>query len=67
MNSSLIHSIIDWIQDRMRERTSWDGLTLIIISVMALVASPFIRYAAWLGLAYGIWTFWKKDKRFKLF
>ena len=26
-----------------------------------------IRYAAWLGLAYGIWTFWKKDRRFKLF
>lgn len=67
MNSSLIHSIIDWIQDRMRERTSWDGLTIIIISVMALVASPFIRYAAWLGLAYGIWTFWKTDKRFRLF
>lgn len=51
----------------MRERTSWDGLTIIIISVMALVASPFIRYAAWLGLAYGIWTFWKTDKRFRLF
>jgi hypothetical protein len=60
--SALIHSIIDWIQDRMRERTSWDGLTIIIISILALVASPIIRYVAWAGLAYGIWTLWRGDK-----
>lgn len=60
--SSLIHSLIDWIQDRMRERTSWDGLTIIIISILALVASPIIRYVAWAGLAYGIWTLWRGDK-----
>jgi len=60
--STLIHSIIDWIQDRMRERTSWDGLTIIIISILALVASPIIRYVAWAGLVYGVWTLWRGDK-----
>lgn len=59
---SLIHSMIDWLQDRARERTSWDGLTIIVISILALMASPIIRYVAWLGLAYGIWTLLKKEK-----
>ncbi len=62
--SKLFNAGIDWLQDRMRERTSWDGLTIILISILALVASPIIRYAAWLGLAYGLWTFWKQEKRF---
>ena len=61
---SLIHTVIDWLQARARERTSWDGLTIIVISVLALIASPLIRYVAWLGLAYGIWTICKKEKRF---
>jgi hypothetical protein len=56
-----INHVIDWLQLRLKERTSWDGLTIIVISVLALVASPLIKYAAWGGLAYGAWTLWKKD------
>lgn len=56
-----LNYVIDWIQDRLRERTSWDGLTIILISVMALAASPLIRYAAWAGLVYGAWTLWKGE------
>lgn len=55
-----INSVIDWLQIRLKERTSWDGLTIILISILALVASPLIKYAAWVGLAYGAWTLWKK-------
>lgn len=58
---SLFHNVIDWLQERMKERTSWDGLTIIVISILALIASPLMRYAAWAGLAYGIWTLWKKE------
>ena len=58
---STIHYIIDWIQARLKERTSWDGLTIIVISVLALVASPVIKYAAWAGLAYGAWAVWRKE------
>lgn len=57
-----VNYVIDWIQLHLNERTSWDGLTIIIISVMALVASPLIKYAAWIGLAYGAWTLWKTEK-----
>lgn len=60
---SAVHFTIDWIQARLRERTSWDGFTIIIISLMVLVASPLVRYAAWGGLVYGAWTLWRKEKR----
>jgi len=58
---STVNWSIDWIQERMKERTSWDGLTIIVISVLVLSASPLIRYAAWAGLVYGVWTLWKKE------
>jgi hypothetical protein len=45
----------------MIERTSWDGFTIIIISVLVLSASPLLRYAAWAGPVYGVWTLWKKE------
>lgn len=57
-----INYIIDWLQLRFQERSSWDGLTIIVISILALVASPIIKYAAWVGLIYGGWTLWKKDR-----
>jgi hypothetical protein len=60
----IIDRVIDWLQVRLRERTSWDGITIVTISIMTLVASPLIEYAGWVGLAYGIWTLWKTEKRF---
>jgi hypothetical protein len=57
---STVNWAIDWLQERMKERTSWDGFTIIVISVLVLSASPLIRYAAWAGLVYGAWTLWKK-------
>lgn len=59
---SAIHFAIDWLQARLRERTSWDGFTIIVISLMVLVASPLVRYAAWAGLIYGAWTLWHQEK-----
>ena len=58
---STVNWAIDWLQERMKERTSWDGFTIIVISVLVLSASPLIRYAAWAGLVYGAWTLWKKE------
>jgi hypothetical protein len=60
--AATINYIIDWLQIRLKERSSWDGLTIIIISILALIASPLIKYAAWIGLGYGAWTLWKKEK-----
>jgi len=53
--------IVNWVKDRIAERTSWDGGVVIAVSVLALIASPIIEWVAWAGLAYGIWTIIKKD------
>ena len=58
---SAVNWTIDWIQERIKERTSWDGFTIIVISVLVLSASPLLRYAAWAGLVYGVWTLWRKE------
>jgi hypothetical protein len=45
---------IDWLQVRMKEYSSWDGFTIIVIGVLVLSASLLMnRYAAW--------THWKKS------
>lgn len=57
---SIANYAVDWIQERINERTSWDGMSIIIISFLVLIASPLVKYAAWVGLGYGAWTLWKK-------
>lgn len=59
----VLNYIIDWIQVRINERTSWDGVTIIVISIIALIATPLVKYAAWIGLGYGAWTLWKQEKK----
>jgi hypothetical protein len=58
----ILNYIIDWVQARLNERTSWDGVTIIVISIIALIATPLVKYAGWIGLGYGIWTLWKREK-----
>lgn len=38
----IFNYVIDWVQARVNERTSWDGVTIIIISLMALIATPLV-------------------------
>jgi hypothetical protein len=57
----IVNYVIDWAQARVNERTSWDGVTIIIISLIALIATPLVKYAAWVGLCYGAWTLWKRE------
>jgi hypothetical protein len=58
--ASSIHSLVDWTQARLNERESWDGLTLIILSLLLLTVSSLVVYVAWAGVAYGGWILWKK-------
>ncbi len=52
---------IDWVKARVSERTSWDGGVVIGLSILALIASPIIKWVAWAGLIYGIWTVIQKQ------
>ena len=40
----------------MKERTSLDGAMIIGICLSAILLGGLVKWAAWAGLVYGIWT-----------
>ena len=54
--------IKNWINSRIKERTSMDGAVCIALGLMILFLSPLAKIAAGLAIAYGIWTIWKAEK-----
>lgn len=57
---NMIKSGINWVKDRLAERTSWDGGVVIAVSILALIASPIIKWVAYAGIVYGIFTIIKR-------
>ena len=53
--------MLDYIKARLGERPSWDGATIIGVSVLVLMAAPIVKLLAWPALAYGIWTLYKSE------
>lgn len=50
-----------WISDRVKERTSLDGVVLIGAGVAFLIFKPIASLVAYAAIMYGIWTFWKSE------
>jgi len=53
--------MIDWVKDRVEERTTWNGAALIVVGVVILIAGPFASLAAYGAIAYGAWSIWKAE------
>ena len=53
--------IKQWISDRSKERTSWDGAGLIALGAFVLVLAPLAKIAAGVAIVYGAWTLVKKE------
>ena len=51
----------NWINNRVAERTSWDGAALVAVGVVILFAGPFAKIAAYAAITYGAWTIWKSE------
>lgn len=50
---------MNWIKNRLKERTTLDGVALVATGVgMLIVPVDLIAYAA---IAYGAWTIWKSE------
>ena len=54
--------MVKWMKSRLNERTSLDGLAIIVMAVLVLIAGPIAKLAAYASIAYGLWTIWKKEK-----
>jgi hypothetical protein len=50
-----------WITARLKERTTLDGAILIGAGVAFLIFKPIASLVAYAAIAYGAWTFWKKE------
>jgi|TARA_Y100000389_G_scaffold73831_1_gene70467 hypothetical protein len=57
----MIPKLKNWILTRKDERTSWDGALLVLIGVLILFGTPFVKLAAWVAIFYGGWTIWKSE------
>ena len=53
--------MINWMKARMHERTSWDGVILVAVGVIMLIASPLADMAAYAAVVWGAWTIWKYE------
>jgi len=52
-------NIVDWVQERLEERTTWDGAMLIGFGlVMLMIPMDLFAYGA---IIYGAWTCWKSE------
>ena len=52
---------MNWVKERIGERTTWDGGVMIAMGLIALFATSFIKLAAIAAIAYGAWTIWKAE------
>jgi hypothetical protein len=50
-----------WIAARLKERTTLDGAILIGAGIAFLIFKPIASIVAYGAIAYGVWTFWKKE------
>tara|TARA_R110000744_G_scaffold227609_1_gene345724 strand:- start:254 stop:415 length:162 start_codon:yes stop_codon:yes gene_type:complete len=52
---------MDYIKKLLKERTSFDGATLIAVCGSVILFGGLAKLAAWAGLAYGIYTLVKSE------
>ena len=52
---------MNWINDRFKERTSWDGATLIGFGGVVVFFSPIAKLCAYGAIAYGLLTLITKE------
>ena len=52
---------MDFIKDRLAERTTWDGAVCIALGLMILFMAPLAKIAAGIAIAWGAWTIWKSE------
>lgn len=52
---------MEWLKDRLKERTTADGVCLVGLGLMVLFLAPLAKIAAGLAIVYGAWTIVKAE------
>jgi hypothetical protein len=58
---NMLNNAKAWVMARWSERTSWDGGLIVGLSLSYLLLGGLVDLVAWVALAYGIYTFVKKE------
>lgn len=53
-------AIFSYLASRFAEKSSWTGIALIAIGILALVYPSLITIAAIGSIAYGLWAFFTR-------
>jgi len=51
-----------WVLDRAQERTTLDGVVLVVAGVSYLVLKPIASVVAASAIGYGAWTIYTKEQ-----
>ena len=62
MKIDFVPAVKEWINQRITERTTLDGVVLIGAGVAYLIFKPIAVIVAYAAIAYGAWTIWKREK-----
>ena len=52
---------MNWIKNRLKERTTWDGVGLVGLGMLVLFMAPLAKIAAGIAIAWGALTIWKSE------
>ena len=53
---------MNWLMDRLEEKTSWTGIILVVAALLVLFGVfPLTKMALYGLVAWGVYSFWKKD------
>ena len=52
---------MNWVKNRLLERTSWDGIVLIAVGGTIILMGPLAKIAAYVAIGYGAYTLIKKE------
>lgn len=48
------------IENRLKQRSTVDGIVMVAAGAAIIVFSPFAKLIAYAAIAYGAWTIWRQ-------
>mgnify|MGYP000663329291 CR=1 FL=1 len=53
---------MDWIKNRIKERSSWNGLIVGVPAVLVLLGVvPLMKVIVWGAVAWAVYNLWKSE------
>ena len=54
-------SMSTWIRDRIKEISTWSGVSLVVIGLLWIFAASLFNWVAYLAIAWGVYSIIKKQ------